>query len=230
MRMKEPGLVEKTAWHLNSGTNRPVPVINAGSGADQHPTQALLDVYTMERCLDGGIDGKRIVMVGDLKRGRTVRSLSYMMKNYPGVSITFVSPEQFRMGKDILAFLDRHGISYTETDDFEAAIRDADAIYMTRIQDEHDKSGESKAVDISRFKFNPEHLKIIKPTCIIMHPLPRRDEIHVDVDNDERAVYWRQERNGMWMRAALIAHIFRVDDSILEFGNPRARFPTRKHD
>ncbi|VVB73687.1 Aspartate carbamoyltransferase [uncultured archaeon] len=118
MRMKEPGLVEKTAWHLNSGTNRPVPVINAGSGTDQHPTQALLDVYTMERCLEGGIDGKCIVMVGDLKRGRTVRSLSYMMRNYKGVSITYVSPEQFRMGKDILDFLDRHGIKYSETDDF----------------------------------------------------------------------------------------------------------------
>ncbi|VVB73688.1 Aspartate carbamoyltransferase [uncultured archaeon] len=88
---------------------------------------------------------------------------------------------------------------------------------MTRIQDEHDKSGESKAVDTSKFKFRPQHLGMIKPTCIIMHPLPRRDEIHVDVDNDERAVYWRQERNGMWMRASLIAHIFGADGRILDY-------------
>ena len=219
MRMKEPGLVEKTAWHLNSNTNRPISVINAGSGADQHPTQALLDIYTMERCLEGGIDGKRIVMVGDLKRGRTVRSLSYLMRNYPGVNITYVAPEQFRMEKDILDFLGKQGIHYEQTEDFESAIRDADAIYMTRIQDEHDKSGESKSVDTFKFKFQPQHLGMIKSTCIIMHPLPRRDEIHEDVDRDERAVYWRQERNGMWMRAALIARILGADVRILEYAD-----------
>lgn len=228
MRIKEQGFVEKTAWHLNSNTNRPIPVVNAGSGAEQHPTQGLLDVYTIVRCLEGGIDGKHIVMVGDLKRGRTVRSLSYLMRNYSRVSITYVAPEQFRMEQDILDFLQKHNISYSETDDFEAAIRDADAIYMTRIQDEHDKSGESKGVDISRFKFQPNHLDLIKPTCILMHPLPRRDEIHVDVDKDERAVYWRQERNGMWMRAALISHIFRVNDRIVKYADSEGiRLATR---
>jgi len=217
MRMKEDGFVEQSAWHLNSKTNRPVPIINAGSGTDQHPTQALLDIYTMTRLLEGGIDGKNIVMVGDLKRGRTVRSLSYLMKNYNGVKITYVSPESFRIGLDILDFLRKYNINYTETYDFESAIKDADVIYMTRIQDEYDKNGESKKVDYTKYYFKPEHLKIIKPTCIIMHPLPRRDEIDPKVDLDERAVYWRQERNGMWIRAALISYIFNIESKILNY-------------
>lgn len=217
MRLKETGFVEQAAWHLNTRSKRPVPVISGGSGKDQHPTQALLDVYTLMRCLEGGVEGKHIVMVGDLKRGRTVRSLSYLMKSYHGVSITFVSPEAFRMEKDILEFLKRHNIPYTESEDFEPAIREADAIYMTRIQDEHDKVGESRNVDTSRFKLRPEHLDIIKPTCIIMHPLPRRDEIDPAIDDDPRAVYWRQERNGMWVRAALIAYIFGKDKEIMSY-------------
>jgi len=230
MRQPVADFAEKTAWLLNSQSNRPVPVINGGSGKDQHPTQALLDVYTIGRYLEGGVDGKHIVMVGDLKRGRTVRSLSYLMKNYDGVRLTYVSPPEFRMEKDILEFLSRHGIPYTETEDFESAIKEADAVYMTRIQDEHDKGGESAKVDYSRFNFTPAHLSMIKPTCVIMHPLPRRQEIHIDVDRDERAVYWRQERNGMWTRAALIAHIMGAGDSILDYEAPHAHFCPGKHD
>lgn len=230
MRHIVADFAEKTAWLLNSQSNRPVPVINGGSGKDQHPTQALLDVYTIGRYLEGGVDGKHIVMVGDLKRGRTVRSLSYLMKNYDGVRLTYVSPPEFKMEKDILEFLSRHGIPYTETDDFDSAIKDADAVYMTRIQDEHDKGGESAKVDYSRFNFTPAHLGIISPHCIIMHPLPRRKEIHIDVDKDKRAVYWRQERNGMWIRAALIAHIMGVGNNILELEVPRTHFCPGKHD
>ena len=153
-------------------------------------------------------------MVGDLKRGRTVRSLAYLMKNYRGVRLAFVSPPQLRMERDILEFLAKHHIPFEETDDFAAAMRAADAIYMTRIQDEHDTAGESASVDYSRFHFRAEHLREIKKTCIIMHPLPRRHEIAAEVDEDERAVYWRQERNGMWARAALMAYIFGVDGRI----------------
>ena len=93
-------------------------------------------------------------------------------------------------------------------------MKTADAIYMTRIQDEHDKSGESKGVDYSPFYFRKENLNDIKKTCVIMHPLPRRHEIEVSVDDDPRAVFWRQERNGMWARAALMAYIFGVDGKI----------------
>ncbi|MFA6003676.1 MAG: aspartate carbamoyltransferase [Elusimicrobiota bacterium] len=213
MRHPVPGFVEKTAWVMNRA-GRPVPVINGGSGKDQHPTQALLDVYTLHRSLTGGVDDKTVVMVGDLKRGRTVRSLSYLMKNYRNVRLVFVSPPQLRMEPDILDFLKRHGIHYRETQDFAAVMPEADAIYMTRIQDEHDVAGESKAVDYSRFDLRAEHLKVIKPSCVVLHPLPRRQEIAVSVDDDPRAVFWRQERNGMWARAALIAYIFGVDDMI----------------
>ena len=219
MRHPTPGFVEKTAWFMNR-VKRPVPIINGGSGKDQHPTQALLDVYTLHRSLPGGPEGKTVVMVGDLKRGRTVRSLSYLMKNYKGVKLVFVSPPQLRMEADILEFLKRHGIPYRETDDLGPVLPEADAIYMTRIQDEHDHAGESKSLDLSRFQFRAEHLKAIKPTAIIMHPLPRRREIEVAVDEDERAVYWRQERNGMWVRAALISYIFGVDGRIPAPGKP----------
>ncbi|PIU18441.1 MAG: aspartate carbamoyltransferase [Elusimicrobia bacterium CG08_land_8_20_14_0_20_59_10] len=213
MRHPAPGFVEKTAWLMNR-TGRPVPIVNGGSGKDQHPTQALLDVYTLYRSFAGEIDNKHIVMVGDLKRGRTVRSLSYLMKSYKGIKLSFVSPKEFRMESDILDFLRRHDIPFTETEDFRGVMKTADAIYMTRIQDEHDKSGESKAVDYSPFHFRQEHLKEIKKTCVIMHPLPRRHEIELSVDDDPRAVFWRQERNGMWARAALMAYIFGVDKKL----------------
>jgi len=214
MRHHEQGFVEKASWVLN-GTRRPVPVINAGSGADQHPTQALLDIYTLERYLPGGIDGKHIVMVGDLKRGRTVRSLSYLLKNYPGVKITYAAPESFRMERDILEFLERHSIPYTETDDLSSVVGSADAVYMTRIQDEHDKSGESAGIDYSPFHFTQDLLAKLPEKAILLHPLPRREEIPESIDHDPRAVYWRQERNGMWIRAALICLLLGGEQAVL---------------
>lgn len=214
LRHVEPGYAEKAAWVLNRSA-RPVPVINAGSGPDQHPTQALLDIYSLNRYLAGGIDGKTLVLVGDLRRGRTVRSLTYLMKNYNGVRLIFVSPPEFRMGKDILEFLGRHSIPYRETEDFAGALPSADAVYMTRVQDEHDKEGESSRVDTARYHFLPGHLELMKPTAVLLHPLPRREEIDPRVDDDPRAVYWRQERNGMWIRTALIATLFGLEDSLL---------------
>jgi aspartate carbamoyltransferase catalytic subunit len=214
MRHHEAGLVEKAAWVLNDHP-RPVPVLNAGSGAEQHPTQALLDIYSLNRYLDGGLDGKHVVMVGDLKRGRTVRSLSYLLKNYKDVRVTFAAPEAFRMGQDILDYLKRHNIPYKETDSLDSTFKDADAIYMTRIQDEHDAAGESKKIDYRPFHIRAEHLSKMQKHTILLHPLPRREEIAEDVDSDPRAVYWRQERNGMWIRAALIATVFGLEAEIL---------------
>lgn len=218
-RHPQAGFAEKTAWVLNQ-TERPVPVINGGSGPDQHPTQALLDIYTLEREFKeiGGLDGKKIAMVGDLKRGRTVRSLSYLMKNYKDVSLYFVSPDVFRMNDDIKSFLRRQSIPFHETSDFISVMREVDAIYMTRIQKEYAEDAIHEADTYPEFHFKKEHLSIIQPHCAILHPLPRRYEIDVAVDKDPRAAYWRQERNGMWLRAALIAYIFKVDQEItLEF-------------
>ena len=172
MRTKEEGLAESAA-ELFDRIHRRVPIVNAGSGKDQHPTQALLDIYTLERSFmhRGGIDGKVIGMMGDLKRGRTVRSLSYLMKNYRDVKLVFISPPAFRMEEDIKAHLREHGVTFTETEDMEAALPSLDAIYITRIQDEHDVSGESSKVDLSRFKFRVEHLAKLKEDGVIMHPL-----------------------------------------------------------
>ena len=216
-RHPEAGFAEKTAWVLNQ-TEHPVAVINGGSGPDQHPTQALLDIYTLNREFQniGGLDGKKIAMVGDLKRGRTVRSLSYLMKNYKDVEIYYVAPKIFKMRDDIKEFLKRHNIPYHETEDFESIMPHVDAIYMTRIQNEYSENPSGEAESYPDFHFRKDHLDIIKPHTIIMHPLPRRFEIDVAVDKDPRAAYWRQECNGMWIRTALIAHIFNVENEIYE--------------
>ncbi len=209
MRTPQQGFAEKMAWLL-SNTERPIPIINAGSGKDQHPTQALLDIYTLQRSFEkmNGIEGKTVVFVGDLARGRTVRSLSYLLTKYPNVTQYFVAPEKLQIQQDVLDQLDAAGVTYHVTQDFEAVLPMADAIYMTRIQDEWDEDGESERVDISKYYFKAEHLAQIKFSTIIMHPLPRRQEIAAAVDHDPRAMYWRQMRNGMWVRSALIASIF----------------------
>lgn len=217
MRHVEEGFAEKTAWHLNK-TKRPVRVINGGSGKDQHPTQALLDLYTLNWAFfnRGGIDNKTIAMVGDLKRGRTVRSLTYLLKNYDNIKLIYVSPDYLGIGDDIKKFLKKHEMKFTESDDLVKSISQADAVYMTRIQDEYDTNNESKSIDYSRFHLKKEHLKLIKKNAIIMHPLPRRDELDPAIDADSRAMYWRQERNGMWIRTALIAYMFEQDKIILK--------------
>jgi len=145
-----------------------------------------------------------------------VRSLSYLMKNYRDISLVFVSPEIFRMQDDIKGFLEKHQIAFHETDDFESVMADVDAIYMTRIQNEYSEDPDNEAETYPEFHFRKQHLTKIQSHCPILHPLPRRYEIEVTVDRDPRAAYWRQERCGMWIRAALIAYIFQVDQEILD--------------
>jgi aspartate carbamoyltransferase catalytic subunit len=210
MRSQVGGLAERTAWVL-SNSERPIPVINAGSGKDQHPTQALLDIYTLQRSFEasGGIDGKRIVFVGDLARGRTVRSLSLLLANYRDVEQVFVAPPAFQIGEDIQATLRGLGVAFQLRDELHPELPKANAVYMTRVQDEWDgASGESAAIDISRYTLGLPELAMMRADAVVMHPLPRRAEIAPEVDGDPRAVYWRQMRNGMWIRTALIATIF----------------------
>jgi aspartate carbamoyltransferase catalytic subunit len=217
MRSPVRGLCDRIASLLDA-TDRPVPIINAGSGPDEHPTQALLDIYTLERSFKehGGIEGKTICMVGDLKRGRTVRSLSRLIALYPRAKIIFASPAAFKIEDDLRKFLRDSRTEFLETSDFEMAVATSDAIYMTRIQDEYDTTlGDSAKVDHSAFCLRAEHLKIMKKTSVIMHPLPRRMELDPAVDGDPRAKYWRQERNGMWTRVALMTALLGVDHQIL---------------
>ena len=220
MRSPEQGLAEKMAWEL-SNSSRPVPILNAGSGKDQHPTQALLDVYTLMRSFEnnGGVDGRTVVFCGDLLRGRTVRSLSYLLTDFSDVRQVFVAPKELQVPPDVTAILDAKGVAYEIADDLRAAVAKADAVYMTRIQDEWDSSkGASAKIDTHRFKFGAEELALLKPGGVIMHPLPRRDEIATCCDRDPRAMYWRQMRNGMWIRAALIASTFGYEESIMNCG------------
>jgi len=218
MRHSEKKSVERGAWVLNKSDRR-IPIISGGSGPDQHPTQALLDIYTLYKSFNGKIDNRTIAMVGDLARGRTVRSLSYLMKNYKGIKLIFVAPNHLRMKDDIKDFLKRHNIYYFEWDDLEYIISEADAIYMTRIQDEWDTPGEKEEFDPIKYRFKKEYLDLMKPNAVLMHPLPKRDEIDVELDycGDPRVVYWRQERNGMWLRVALIAIIFQKEAEILNY-------------
>lgn len=223
MRHPQGGFAERIAWLL-SNTSRPVPVINAGSGKDQHPTQALLDVYTLERSFEttGGIDGKKVAFVGDLRRGRTVRSLALLLAQYEGLEFFFVAPDELQIKEDILVQLDQAGVPCEVTSDFEKVIPNADAIYMTRIQDEWDVDNESSLIDTASFYFTKEHLNGLKRNAVIMHPLPRRKEIDPAVDTDPRAVYWRQVRNGMWIRAALILSLFGCDQKVRDYYKEQA--------
>ncbi len=220
MRSPEKGLAEKMAWEL-SNSSRPVPILNAGSGKDQHPTQALLDIYTLVRSFEtkGGLDGRTVTFCGDLMRGRTVRSLSYLLTNFNGIKQVFVAPPDLQVPADVVMNLAKKGVDFEVTDDLRAAVRVSDAVYMTRIQDEWDETkGASARIDTSRFKFGAEELSLLKPEGIIMHPLPRRDEIATCCDHDPRAMYWRQMRNGMWIRAALIAASFGFERQIMDCG------------
>ncbi len=226
MRHPMEGFAEHVANMLNE-MPRVIPVINAGSGKDQHPTQALLDIYTLYRSFAGPqgarteprytrnvFAGKTIAFVGDLKRGRTVRSLAYLLCRYPGVRLVFISPPELRIGDDILEYLTRHDIVYSMADDLRTSIGEYDAVYMTRLQDEHDTQGESKSIDYYRYALTYEMAKDFKPDLVIMHPLPRRHELDENLDSLPQAKYWQQVRNGMWMRAALISSIFNVDVTI----------------
>ncbi len=228
MRHPSEGFAETMANKLNT-MRRCIPLINGGSGKDQHPTQAMLDIYTLYRCFSPSLaerirldpernlfDGKTIAFVGDLKRGRTVRSLAYLLTRYPGVRLLFVAPEELQISEDILAHLSRYDIEHELKFDLPEVIGECDAVYMTRVQDEHDKAGESGSIDLSRFSLTRDIESRLKPDLAIMHPLPRRTELDTYYDSDPRAKYWDQMRNGMWMRAALIAHVFNVDGAILD--------------
>jgi len=219
MRSPRQGFAERVA-HLLYSAERSIPIINAGSGKDQHPTQALLDIYTLQRSFErlGGIDHKKVMFVGDLLRGRTVRSLSCLLANYKDVEQYFVTDERLQIGAEALGILDKVGVRYETGTDFESFIPLSDAIYMTRIQDEWNKKGEVN-IDVSAYHFKPKHLKLLQPHAILMHPLPRREEISVECDKDPRAMYWRQVRNGMWIRVALLAMTFHVDSEIDHYYN-----------
>lgn len=178
------------------------PVINGGDGAGQHPTQALLDIYTMRKeC--GHIGGQTITFLGDLKYGRTVHSLGYFMQMF-GNRMIFASPETLKMPEEITKELRTRGADIVETTDVKAALAESDMVYVTRVQRERFPSVEEYEKCKGSYIVNRELLKYAKPGITILHPLPRVDEIATDVDDYEGAAYFRQAHNGMYLRMALL--------------------------
>ena len=218
MRDPKPGFCEYMAYLLDN-TGRSVPILNGGSGKDQHPTQALLDLYTIHRSFQqkGGIRKKRYAFVGDLLRGRAVRTSVMLLSQYKDIEMDFVAPSSFQIAVDLEEILQSHGVKINKTDDLDSVLSDVDCMYMTRIQDEYDLSGESSQIDYSLYSLTPENISLMKPDAIILHPLPRRNEISPEVDADPRAMYWRQLRNGVYIRVALLLYVFNVAHRLDEY-------------
>ena len=222
MRTKDETFAEESAAHLGK-TGRPVPIINAGSGTKEHPTQALLDIYTLKRSFDkvGGLEDKTIMFCGDLKRGRTVKSLLKLLTHYGGLKVVLCAPEELQLNwgreGEAAEMILPQDMDVRTSSNIEKHLPEVDAVYMTRVQDEYDGSAGETKKSYDGFKLTGENVKSMKPSSIIMHPLPRRDEIAVEIDDDPRAMYWRQVRNGMWTRAALIATVFKKDQDILSY-------------
>ena len=199
MRHNEIGAAKRAA-EISS-----VPIINGGDGAGQHPTQALLDLFTLYRKFKR-IDGLKVAMVGDLRYGRTVRSLAYLLSKYRNVELWFVAPPVSQMHQDIKTFLDRQGIVWHDAAELDPILGQVDCVYMTRIQKERflDVKEFEQANDL--FRLTLDNVRLMREDAIVMHPLPRVHEIEPSVDADPRAVYFQQARNGLWIRMAVILY------------------------
>lgn len=179
------------------------PVINAGDGSRQHPTQTLLDLYTMNKEM-GAIDGLKIALVGDLKYGRTVHSLSYALTMFD-VELTLVSPQQLRMPEEVVTDLEADGLRVGITDDLREVVDSADVLYMTRIQKERFPEPMEYERMRGAYSLDAEMLEEAKRDMIVMHPLPRVDEISTDVDETPHARYFQQAFYGLVVRMALLS-------------------------
>lgn len=186
----------------------PVPIVNAGDGANQHPTQTLLDLYSI-KSTQGKLDDLKICMIGDLKYGRTVHSLLMAMSHF-NPTFDFIAPDELKMPKEYKDYLDKLGIKYNEYKDFSGHINDADIVYMTRVQKERfsDPMEYEKVKNV--YVLKNEMLKDTKDNMRILHPLPRVNEISEDVDSNPKAYYFTQALNGVFTRMAIITSILGV--------------------
>jgi aspartate carbamoyltransferase catalytic subunit len=252
MRAKYPALAEACAYLMNdldrsSDTDRAgqhgVPIVNGGSGADEHPTQALLDIFTIQQILSfeskkdsakrrriddlrrkhpgltKGVEGKKFCFCGDIRRGRTVRSLATLLALYENITMYFVYPPnpKLTLSPDLKDFLLERKVQVIETHRLDQVIEDVDVLYMTRIQREHDVNDDYDPEDLKACQLSSELVARMKDYAAILHPFPRngRDpEIPFEIDGDPRAWYFEQSNNGMWVRAALLGYLFGVDSEI----------------
>jgi aspartate carbamoyltransferase len=265
MRARYPRFAEACAYLMNdvdrlSDSDHPghrgVPIVNGGSGADEHPTQALLDVYTLQRVfnfeskkdssrrtrfddlrrkypsLTRGLDHKVYCFCGDIGRGRTVRSLATLLALHEGVTMHFVYPPHAKLetSADLREFLADKGIRFAESHSLKEVIRDVDVLYMTRIQREHDTGDEYDAEALKECQLTTALVHEMRDYAAILHPFPRngRDpEIPFEIDDDPRAMYFDQSHNGMWVRAALLAYLFNVDGEVY---SEHEKVFSRRHD
>ncbi|QQG38674.1 MAG: aspartate carbamoyltransferase [Candidatus Woesearchaeota archaeon] len=184
-----------------------VPIINAGDGAGEHPTQALLDIYTIKK-EKGKINDLNIALVGDLLYGRTVHSLLNLLSLYSAIKIYLVSPPELKLPQKYKDVLIQENIQFEEVEDIKKILNKIDVIYVTRIQRERFLSQKEYEQVKGSYIINKEVIKSLKEDAIIMHPLPRVDEISPEVDDDKRAAYFRQARNGLYLRMALLHMLF----------------------
>jgi aspartate carbamoyltransferase catalytic subunit len=265
MRAPFPQFAEACAYLMNDQDRlrdvdragvRGVPIVNGGSGADEHPTQALLDIYTLQHVfgfeskkdssrrrrfdelrrkyptLTKGLDNKTFCFCGDIGRGRTVRSLATLLSLYDNVTIKFVYPPhpKLELSRDLREFLQERKVRVDEGHRLSEVIRDVDVLYMTRIQHEHDQGDQYDEDAIRACHLTPALVAQMKEYAAIMHPFPRngRDpEIPFEIDTDPRAMYFEQSHNGLWVRAALLGYLFNVDGKV--YSEHEKKF-ARKHD
>jgi aspartate carbamoyltransferase catalytic subunit len=180
-----------------------IPVINAGDGTGQHPTQALLDLYTIHREL-GHIDGIHVAFVGNLKYYRSPRSLSYLLGKFKDIRITFVTAPELRMKEDVKTYLKKQGVRVEEMEDVERAMREADVVYQTRVAKEYIKDPAEYEKLKDRYVLNRARADSMKKGAIIIHPLPRVGELLPEVDDSPHAVYFKQVGYGLLVRMALL--------------------------
>ncbi len=204
IRHFEEGAVEK-ATSVSS-----VPVINAGSGSGQHPTQTLLDLYTIWKEV-GKIDGVTIAMVGDLKYGRTVRSLCYLLGKFKNIKIIFVAPECLSIKDDIKDYLKKQNVLFEEQTELDKCLPEVDIVYMTRIQKERMSEKEYKESK-GLYKITEKNFPLLKKSARLLHPLPHVEEIKLSLETetiDERVAYFRQAENGLYIRMALLSYLLK---------------------
>lgn len=190
--------------HEEGGAKRaaqvsPVPVVNAGDGnGGQHPTQALLDLYTIYR--ERPLNGLSVAIIGELDKGRTARSLAYLLAKFDRVKLFFVSPPELQMKPDILEYLNEHSIRYEIESDLNRVVGEVDVVYQTRIRPDRIRD----SANLRQFAIDSAVVNRMKSDALILHPLPRTVELDKSVDGDPRALYFRQARNGLFVRMALL--------------------------
>ncbi len=198
--------------HFNPGASdiaakfSSIPIINAGDGNGEHPTQALLDLYTILSKFKK--NNFTVTMVGDLKNGRTIHSLSYLLSLYPQVKIIYISPEALSIPEGLKKHLEITKVGFEESENLKYGLELGDIIYQTRIQKERFKNRSLYRKYFGKYVINNSNLKYLRKTSFIMHPLPRVNEIAPEVDLDARAIYFEQASNGVYVRMALLLSLF----------------------